>query len=73
MGPLFLAALYDPKTVEILLNADGRLWQERLGEKMKCIGSLRPAQAEAIIRTVAGYHHKEVTRHKPILEGEFPP
>lgn len=72
MGPVLLAALYDPKTVEILLNADGLLWQERLGEKMKRIGSLRSAQAEAIIRTVAGYHGKEVTRHKPILEGEFP-
>ena len=72
MGPVLCAALYDPKTVEILLNADGKLWQERLGETMHCIGTLRPAQAEAIIRTVAGYHHKEVTRHKPILEGEFP-
>jgi P-type conjugative transfer ATPase TrbB len=72
MGPVFCAALYDSKTVEILLNADGKLWQERLGEPMQCIGSLRPAQAEAIIRTVAGYHHKEVTRHKPVLEGEFP-
>ncbi|WP_295392424.1 P-type conjugative transfer ATPase TrbB [uncultured Thiodictyon sp.] len=25
-----------------------------------------------IIKTVAGYHGKEVTRHKPILEGELP-
>src|SRR6476469_462814 len=72
MGPLLLAALNDPKTVEIMLNADGRLWQERLGEKMRCIGTLRLAQAEAIIRTVAGYHGKEITRGKPILEGEFP-
>jgi type IV secretion system protein VirB11 len=72
MGPLLLAALHDPRTVEIMLNADGRLWQERLGERMRCIGSLRTAQAEAIIKTVAGYHGKEVTRGKPILEGELP-
>jgi type IV secretion system protein VirB11 len=72
MGPTLLSALYDPKTVEIMLNADGRLWQEKLGEPMRCIGSLRNAQAQAIIETVAGYHHKEVTRHKPILEGELP-
>jgi Flp pilus assembly CpaF family ATPase len=52
----------DPKTVEIMLNADGKLWQERLGEPMKCIGTLRFAQAEAIIETIAGYHGKEVTR-----------
>ncbi|OFA06697.1 P-type conjugative transfer ATPase TrbB [Duganella sp. HH101] len=72
MGPLLLAALYDPKTVEVMLNADGRLWQERLGESMKCIGTLRTAQAEAIIKTVAGYHGKEVTHGKPTLEGELP-
>lgn len=72
MGPLLLAALNDPRTVEIMLNADGRLWQERLGEKMQCIGALRAAQSEAIIKTIAGYHGKEVTRGKPVLEGEFP-
>ena len=72
MGPALLAALYDPRTVELMLNADGKLWQERLGEPMKCIGALRLAQAQAIIETVAGYHGKEVTRHKPILEGELP-
>ena len=72
MGPLLLGALNDPRTVEIMLNADGKLWQERLGEKMKCIGSLRVAQSEAIIKTIAGYHGKEVTRGKPILEGELP-
>ncbi|TXH84702.1 P-type conjugative transfer ATPase TrbB [Thauera aminoaromatica] len=72
MGPECLAALNDPKTVEIMLNADGRLWQERLGEPMRCIGAMRVAQAQAIIETVAGYHGKEVTRQKPILEGELP-
>lgn len=72
MGPVLLAALNDPRTVEIMLNADGRLWQERLGEPMKCIASMRMAQAQAIIETVAGYHGKEVTRQKPILEGELP-
>lgn len=72
MGSVLLAALRDPKTVEIMLNADGNLWQECLGEPMKCIGSLRPAQAQAIIETIAGYHGKEVTRHKPLLEGELP-
>jgi P-type conjugative transfer ATPase TrbB len=55
-----------------MLNADGKLWQERLGEPMKCIASMRMAQAQAIIETVAGYHGKEVTRQKPILEGELP-
>jgi P-type conjugative transfer ATPase TrbB len=72
MGPLLLAALHDPKTVELLLNADGRLWQERLGEPMRCFGMLRPAQGEAIIRTVASCLGKTVTATMPIVEGELP-
>lgn len=28
LGPLIIDALNDPKTVEIMLNADGKLWQE---------------------------------------------
>lgn len=74
MGPELLTVLNDPRTVEIMLNADGKLWLERLGEPMQCIGTLRvaQAQAQAIIETVAGYHGKEVTRSKPVLEGELP-
>lgn len=34
LGSVFMQAFHDPKTVEIMLNADGKLWQERLGEKM---------------------------------------
>jgi Flp pilus assembly CpaF family ATPase len=62
MGPLLMMAVNDSRTVEVMLNADGRLWQERLGERMTCIGALRAAQAEAIIKTIAGYHGKEITR-----------
>lgn len=65
-------ALQDPDTVEIMVNADGRIWQEKLGQKIQHIGHLQSAQAEAIIKTVAGFHGKEVTRHNPIIEGEFP-
>jgi len=72
MGPLLMAALNDPKTIEIMLNADGKLWQERLGEEMVCIGTLRVAQSEAIIKTIAGFHGKEITKSNPILEGELP-
>jgi type IV secretion system protein TrbB len=72
LGPEVLRALYDPKTVEILLNPDGKLWQERLGEKLVHIGEMEASRAEAIIKTVAGHHGKEVTRTTPLLEGELP-
>lgn len=71
-GSLIGNALDDLKTIEIMLNADGRLWQERLGGKMECIGHISEARAESIIKTIAGFHGKEVTRLKPLLEGELP-
>jgi type IV secretion system protein VirB11 len=72
MGQVLLTALNDPRTVEVLLNADGRLWQERLGEGMRNIGDLRPAKAEAIIKTVAGYLGLVINKAKPLIEGELP-
>ena len=71
-GPLIIDALNDPQTVELMCNGDGKLWVEKLGQPMSHIGTLRPAQAESIIKTVAGFHGKEVTRSKPLLEGEWP-
>ena len=72
MGELLMTAFNHPRTVEIMCNSDGRLWLERLGEGMRCIGTLRTAQAEAIIKTVAAYHGKEARHLKPLIEGEFP-
>lgn len=72
MGEEFLAALHHPKTVEIMLNPDGKLWLEQLGEAMRCIGTMRPAKSQAIIETISGFHGKEVTAKNPLLEGELP-
>jgi type IV secretion system protein VirB11 len=72
LGPVVMEALNDPTTVEVLLNADGGLWQERLGEKMCQIGTMTPQRAEAVVKTVAGYHGKTVTRLNPLVEGELP-
>ncbi len=72
MGSTMIDALADPKTVEVVLNADGNLWQERLGERLKVIGKVSASRAEAIIKTVAGYHDKEITRLSPTIEAELP-
>jgi type IV secretion system protein VirB11 len=71
-GPEFLTALNDPKTIEIVLNSDGVLWQERLGEKMRALGEMKGPRAEAIIRTVASMLNAVVRWDNPLLEGEFP-
>jgi type IV secretion system protein VirB11 len=72
MGSDLLTILKDSKTIEIMLNPDGKLWQECLGEEIKYIGRIPCGQVQAIIETIAGYHGKEITRKCPILEGEFP-
>jgi len=72
LGPTIVSALEDPKTIEVLLNADGGIWQEKLGEKIKCIGTMLPQRAAAVIQVVAGYHGKTVTRLTPLIEGELP-
>jgi type IV secretion system protein VirB11 len=71
-GDVFMVALNDPRTIEILLNADGKLWQERLGEPMKVIGSMTATRAESVIRTIAACLDTTITRDKPTLEGELP-
>lgn len=72
LGPLLAEALMDVRTIEVMLNPDGRLWQERLGEPMRCIGHMHETRAEAVIKTLAGYLGREVTRQAPLLEGELP-
>jgi type IV secretion system protein TrbB len=71
-GPVFLAALADTETVEICLNADGTLWQERLGEPLKRIGTMTASAADAVISTLASFHHTTVTRESPSIECELP-
>ena len=71
-GDLFLAALADPETVEILLNPDGTLWQERLGERPVQIGSMTRSRAEAVLRTIAACLQTTITREKPTIECELP-
>jgi P-type conjugative transfer ATPase TrbB len=72
LGEDFLAALADPETVEILLNADGTLWQERLGEPLQPIGTMSASCADAAMRTIAAYHHATLTRDDPSIECELP-
>ena len=52
MGQLVNSALEDPMTCEVMLNPDGRIWQERFGEPMKCIGTMRSGDAEVAFRTL---------------------
>jgi type IV secretion system protein VirB11 len=71
LGPLITALLHERDVIEIMLNDDGRLWVERLGEQMQPVGVMAAWQAEALIGTVASTMHGNVTRESPILECEL--
>lgn len=72
MGTSLLDALRNPKTVELMVNPDGKVWLEKLGEAVKEVGEISSTKAQGIIETVAGFHRKTVTRESPLLEAEFP-
>lgn len=72
LGPLVEGALNDPKTTDILLNADGQLWLKRLGEPTRVIGTMEAWRATSIIKTLAGLLGKTVGAKEPILDGELP-
>ena len=71
-GKIVNDALADSLTCEVMLNPDGRIWQERFGEPMKCIGTLEPYKAESLFRTLASLLGKTVSYEQPQLDGEYP-
>ncbi|WP_176597230.1 P-type conjugative transfer ATPase TrbB [Sphingobium sp. 15-1] len=73
MGPAVAAALSDPLVVEIMVNPDGALRLDRLGEGRIDTGArLEPAETERIIRLVASHARAEVHANAPILSAELP-
>ena len=74
MGPAIAEALADPRTIEVMVNPDGRLWLDRLGEGRSDTGIvIEPAQVERIIRLVASHARSEVHGERPIVSAELPP
>jgi type IV secretion system protein VirB11 len=74
MGPTIAAALADPVVIEIMVNPDGVLRLDRLGEGRIDTGTkYEPAQVERIIRLVASHARTEVHGNAPIVSAELPP
>jgi len=72
LGTTICAWLDDVDIVEIMLNEDGSLWIDRLGEGMSRGGHLSSSAALSAIGTVASFMNVTVTRQDPILECELP-
>jgi P-type conjugative transfer ATPase TrbB len=72
LGPEVMAFLHDPTVIEIMLNPDGCLWVEHLGQPMRQFGRMSAPQAESLMATVASSLRTQITAHNPILECELP-
>ncbi|ELT51184.1 conjugal transfer protein TrbB [Brucella intermedia M86] len=68
-----MAALEDPRVVEVMLNPDGNLFVERIGSGVELSGRMSSHDAETVIGKVAHALKTEVTIDRPIISGELPP
>src|SRR3546814_20643715 len=74
MGPEIAAALADPLTQEIMVNPDGVLRLDRLGEGRVDSGvRIEAPQVERIIRLVASHARAEIHGDNPVISAELPP
>jgi len=73
MGPVIAAALADPLVIEVMVNPDGTLRLDRLGEGRVDTGErLEAAEVERIIRLVASHVRAEAHANNPIVSAELP-
>jgi P-type conjugative transfer ATPase TrbB len=74
LGPAIAAALADPRVVEVMINPDGALRLDILGEgRVDTELRLAPTQVERIVRLVASHARSEVHGDAPIVSAELPP
>ena len=72
LGTVLCGLMQAPDVVELMLNADGRVWVDRLGKGMAPVCNMAAPTAESLIATVASTIRSTVTRENPILECELP-
>jgi P-type conjugative transfer ATPase TrbB len=73
LGPVIMGALADPGVIEIMLNPDGALWVDVLGQGMRDTGTrISPAQAENLLGTIAAMLGVTIDAEHPTLQGELP-
>lgn len=74
LGAEIAAAMCDGQVVEIMVNPDGALRLDRLGEGRIDTGvRIAPEQVERIIRLVASHVRAEINADRPIISAELPP
>lgn len=69
-GPVVMAGLANPDVIEILLNDDGSLWIESLGE-MRRMGTISADAALVILNQVSSALNGQLSKEEPFVEGEL--
>lgn len=73
LGPAIATWLEDPAIIEVMLNPDGRLWIDRLGEGLAdTCDMMSAADGERIIRLVAHHVGTEIHSAFPRVSAELP-
>lgn len=73
LGRSIVAWLDDPAVIEVMLNPDGRLWIDRLGDGIAETGErLSASDGERIVRLVAHHVGVEVHARNPRVSAELP-
>ncbi|RUZ52787.1 P-type conjugative transfer ATPase TrbB [Mesorhizobium sp. M7A.F.Ca.CA.004.05.2.1] len=73
MGPAITEALADPSVIEVMVNPDGALRLDRLGEgRVDTDVHMHPSEAERIIRLAASHVRAEAHADNPIVSAELP-
>lgn len=72
LGEQTLTLLEDARTEDILLNPDGSLWLQRMGEGFTRAGAMSSAQAASALSTIAAWRGTVLNHENPILETELP-
>lgn len=73
MGPAINDALVEKSVVEVMVNPDGRIWVDRIGEGRRDTGQrLPPADAERILRLLADHVGEVVNREHPRISATLP-
>ena len=71
MGLVMREALLDQRTVEVVLNTDGKVWVERMGEEFEHICDMTQINALTLFNSIAHSLGEVVNSQRPILEGKL--
>jgi P-type conjugative transfer ATPase TrbB len=73
LGPVIARALAEKLVVEVMVNPDGKIWVDRIGEGRSFTGErLAPADADRILRLLADHVGEVVTKDRPRISATLP-